>query len=998
MRKLLTAFSTFLLLIQIAVAQETFPVNGVADKREITYAFMHATIQTDAATVINDGTLLIRKNKIVAVGSGVAIPADAVIYNCKGKYIYPSLIDMFSDYGIPVKPAVKNERTPQFLSPAPGAYYWNQAVHPEVEGYRLFAVDAGHAEEWRKAGFGTVLSHQKDGIARGTGVLVTLAAENENDVIIRQNAASVFSFEKGATTQDYPSSLMGAIALLRQLNYDANWYQNTSEREVNISLQAFNEQKKLPQIFDVKDGLNVLRADAIGNEFNTNYIIKGAGDEYRYLNSVKATGSTMILPLKYPELLDVTDPYDALNVSLEQLKNWELAPYNPSYLEKAGITYAFTTDGLKDKRDIHKNIRKAIDAGLSKSYALKAFTEVPARLLNAEKEVGSLKQGMLANFIICSGELFEKENVLLENWVQGKRYILKRNDLPDLRGNYTLNAGDQNFRLKVAGELYTPEYTMFQDSTRRKATVTFSGAVFALSFESMKPGKKGVYRLNGVIDSTGRLAGNGFDLDGNSITWKATMDSIYIPVATVDSSKDTSSPGPIWYPNMAFGFKEIPAAKAVLIRNATVWTNEKEGILKNADVLFSNGKIVKVGNNISAPENAEVVDGTGKHVTAGIIDEHSHIAISHSVNEGTQAVTSEVRIGDVVDPNDINIYRQLAGGVTSSHLLHGSANPIGGQTQLIKLRWGKSAEELKFKPWDGFIKFALGENVKQSHWGDDNVTRYPQTRMGVEQVFMDAFTRAKKYDQSLTSFLVSKDKDKMSPRRDLELDALAEIINKKRFITCHSYVQSEINMLMHVADSFNFTVNTFTHILEGYKVADKMKARGTAASTFADWWAYKYEVMEAIPHNAAILNRMGVVTCINSDDAEMARRLNQEAAKAVKYGNVSEEDALKMVTLNPAIMLHVSDRVGSIKEGKDADLVLWNNHPLSVYAKPLKTFVDGACYYDADRDVELVRQNEKERNRIIQKMLMEKGKGGEAVKPAFRPRLQKHCDDSEVDH
>jgi len=998
MRKLLTAFSTFLLLIQMAVAQETFPVNGVADKREVTYAFTHATIQADAATVISDGTLLIRKNRIIAVGSGISVPKDAVIYNCKGKYIYPSLIDMFADYGIPAKPPVKRERSPQFLSATPGAYYWNQSVHPEVEGYRLFAVDASQSEEWRKAGFGAVMSHQKDGISRGTGVLVALSAENENEVIIKQNAASVFSFEKGASTQDYPSSLMGAIALLRQLNYDAQWYQNTTDREVNISLQAFNDQKKLPQIFDVKDGLNVLRADAIANEFNTNYIIKGAGDEYRYLNSVKATGSAMILPLKYPELLDVTDPYDALNVSLEQLKSWEMEPYNASYLEKAGITYAFTTDGLKDKRDIYKNIRKAIEAGLSKSYALKAFTEVPARLLNAEKEIGSLKQSMLANFIICSAELFEKENVLLENWVQGKRYILKRNDLPDLRGNYTLNAGGQNFRLKVAGDLYSPEYTVLQDSSRRKATVTFSGAVFALSFESMKPGKKGLYRLNGVIDSTGRFAGSGFDMEGAPLSWKASLDSIYIPVTAVDSSKDATAPGQIWYPNMAFGFKEIPSAKAVLIKNATVWTNEKDGVLKNADVLFSNGKIAKVGSNITAPENAEVVDGTGKHITAGIIDEHSHIAISHSVNEGTQAVTAEVRIGDVVDPNDMNIYRQLAGGVTSSHLLHGSANPVGGQTQLIKLRWGKTAEEMKFKPWDGFIKFALGENVKQSHWGDENVTRYPQTRMGVEQVFMDAFTRAKKYDQSLTSFLVSKDKNKVSPRRDLELDALAEIINKKPFITCHSYVQSEINMLMHVADSFNFIVNTFTHILEGYKVADKMKAHGTAASTFADWWAYKSEVMEAIPHNAAILNRMGVVTCMNSDDAEMARRLNQEAAKAVKYGNVSEEDALKMVTLNPAIMLHVSDRVGSIREGKDADLVMWNNHPLSVYAKPLKTFVDGICYFDAERDVLLVQQNEKERNRIIQKMLTEKSKGGESVKPAFRPRLQKHCDDSEVDH
>ena len=270
--------------------------------------------------------------------------------------------------------------------------------------------------------------------------------------------------------------------------------------------------------------------------------------------------------------------------------------------------------------------------------------------------------------------------------------------------------------------------------------------------------------------------------------------------------------------------------------------------------------------------------------------------------------------------------------------------------------------------------------------------------MGVEQVYVDAFTRAINYEKQWNIYNKSKDKAKSPrPTKDLELDAILEILNKKRFITCHSYIQSEINMLMHVADSFKFKVNTFTHILEGYKVADKMKQHGAGASSFADWWAYKYEVMEAIPYNMFLLNKMGVVTAVNSDDAEMARRLNQEAAKGIKYGGVSEEEALKFVTLNPAKLMHVDDRVGSIKVGKDADVVLWNDNPLSIYAHPLKTFVDGICYYDVERDNDLKLQNEKERQRLIQKMIAEKSNpGGEP--PVVKQKKEEHCDDHEHPH
>src|SRR5436190_7710419 len=365
---------------------------------------------------------------------------------------------------------------------------------------------------------------------------------------------------------------------------------------------------------------------------------------------------------------------------------------------------------------------------------------------------------------------------------------------------------------------------------------------------------------------------------------------------------------------------------------------------------------------------------------------------------------------DNINPDYINIYRQLSGGVTTSHILHGSANVIGGQTQLIKLRWGADDEELKFKGADGFIKFALGENVKRSPsavGNSSNNNRYPDTRMGVEQVLVDAFTRAKDYKKAWADYNAAKDKaakDKnpntslQMPRRDLELDALVEVLEKKRFITCHSYVQSEITSSIEIANRMGYKYNTFTHILEGYKVADKMKEHGANASTFSDWWAYKMEVEDAIPYNAAIMQRVGLNVAINSDDAEMARRLNQEAAKIVKYGGVTEEEALKMVTLNPAKMLHVDDRVGSLRNGKDGDVVVWSDNPLSIYAKSLYTIVDGTIYFDRQKDEQMQKEVDAERSRLVKKLNGEKRSGVPTIPAQPSYQIMHTCSDHGHSH
>jgi len=975
-------------------------VNGPADQRHITYAFINATIYADYKTVFNRGDMVVRDGKIIDIGQGISIPQGAVVYDLDGKTIYPSLIDIFSDYGLPEVKKATPKDGPQMESSEKGAYNWNQAVRPEYDAYKEFTNDDKKAEELRKLGFGTVMSVYKDGIVRGTSVLSLLGEEKENELILKNQAASNFSFNKGSSTQDFPNSLMGAIALIRQTYLDAQWYSEGGwKEEYNISLEAFNRLSNLPQVFDAGDKQNELRAARIGKEFGVKYIIKGSGNEFKRLDDIKSIGSPVIVPLNFPEAPDISDPYDAINVTLHDLKAWEMAASNPAMLEEMQVEFALTMSDLKNKADFWKNLRKAVERGLSTQTALKALTYTPARLLGVEKQVGSLNKGMIANFIITSKDLFDKDNAILENWVKGKSFRYVDPHSSDIRGNYSLRtAGGQPLRLKIGGELLKPEASIFEDTASSKLALSRIGHTISFQYELKKLKPEGVYRLTGVIDdSSHSFSGRALLPSGDWGTWAATFDSAFVPAPAKKDSAKKDSVGVVYYPDMAYGWKSLPTPSDVVIRRATVWTNESDGILQQTDVLISGGKIKGIGKNLSVPAGTKEVDGTNLHLTSGIIDEHSHIAVTGAVNEATQASSAEVRIGDVIDADDIQIYRQLAGGVTTSHILHGSANPIGGQTQLIKLRWGQSPEKMKFEGAPGFIKFALGENVKQSHWGDKQVIRFPQTRMGVEQVYLDYFTRAQEYAKQRRDYMNGKSNWAKPPvRRQLELDALAEILEKKRFITCHSYEQSEINMLMHIADTFGFKVNTFTHILEGYKVADKMKAHGVSgASSFSDWWAYKYEVYEAIPQNGAIMHKMGLNVSFNSDDPEMARRLNQEAAKAVKYGGVPEEEAWKFVTLNPAKMLHIDDRVGSIRVGKDADLVLWSDNPLSIYAKPLQTYVDGILYYDMQRDSLLRQEIKTERARIMKKLTDAKAKGEPTKKPGMKLQEIKHCNDSE---
>jgi len=411
-------------------------------------------------------------------------------------------------------------------------------------------------------------------------------------------------------------------------------------------------------------------------------------------------------------------------------------------------------------------------------------------------------------------------------------------------------------------------------------------------------------------------------------------------------------------------------APVILIRNATILT-VSHGTIDKGDILIKDGKIAAVGGTLKAPADAVVIDATGQFVTPGIIDCHSHIAVDGSVNEGSVSVSSMVNILDVLNSDDVAIYRDLAGGVTTANVLHGSANSIGGQTVVIKLRWGQPAASLPFEGALPGIKFALGENPKRSNFRVNGAPeRYPATRMGVEETIRGAFTEARDYKKSWDDYnkrIAAGEKNVIPPRRNLKLDPLVEVLEGKRYVHAHCYREDEILMLLRVAKEFGFRVQTLQHVLEGYKVADEIAAAGTGASTFSDWWAYKVEAYDAIPYNAALMTRRGVLVSINSDDAAEATHLNQEAAKSIRYGGLTHDEALKLVTLNPAIQLGIEKRVGSIDVGKDADLAIYNHDPLSAYAVVQKTLIDGRVYFDREKEQAARPALEKEKKDLLEK-------------------------------
>lgn len=1024
-----------LLFIQSVFAQEsTRKAEGLDENPPAVYALTGATVHTDSATTIEDATIVIIRERITAVGKDVSIPKGAMEIDLAGKHIYPGFVDPHVEFSVD-------------WTSVTGTAYWNDNVRPQLRVSDWFDMDLIEHEDLRKAGICAGLFVPDFGVIRGQSC-VLLAAPVEREVaVLKNNFAQhvLLSVDRRAGRRGYPNSPMGGYALARQAMYDAQWYAEATRiakadpaidrPETNAALEALQPVLNQEQAI-VAETLNeifALRADRFAREFGLRLAIVGSGEEYRHLDEIKNLGRDLILPVNFPKAPEVSSPEAARDVSLESLMHWDIAPENPGRLAKAGVEFSFTATGLKDIGSLLDHVRKATKRGLGKRDALDALTVNPAKFLKLEKQLGKIESGYLSNLVITDRELFDDECKILETWVAGRQFEDEPKPLRELDGRWKISAKGLDLVLIVKtkrGKL-SAEFEKEQDNDNsgdenksgasddddsktskapKLSAASLDGTRLTGAFKSDEFGHSGISQLSLVIEKDGAGQGSIVLPDGEIVIATAEKladendDKNVASDEEKEDSEKTNDEEPVVasfevnYPLGAFGRESAPdQPESVLIKNVTIWTCGEKGKIENGSILFGSGVIKGVYDRDAELPTADVtVNGKGKHITPGIIDCHSHSASDSGINESGQAVTAEVRIGDFIDADAMNIYRQLAGGVTTINVLHGSSNPIGGQNQVLKLRWGALDEDMKFAEAPQGIKFALGENVKRSNSPRQRGApiRYPNTRMGVAEIIENGFRAAKEYRQQQTNW--KENRRGLPPRKDLELEALAEIVEGTRWIHCHSYRQDEILALIRILDKHDITIGTFQHILEGYKVATEMAEHGAMASAFADWWAYKYEVKDAIPYAGALMHRAGVNVSFNSDDSELARHLNHEAAKAVRYGNVSEEEALKFVTLNPAMQLRVDKYVGSIEVNKHADLVIWNGHPLSNLSRCEQTWVDGRKYFDVKDDALARKQTKQKRVTLIQKILasgeeMKTKDKSEADQAKLWPRFDENC-------
>ena len=967
------------------------PVTGIRAVTPGVHAIVGARIVPRPGVSIDSGTVVLRGGRIESVGPSTKVqpPADARIWEGAGRTIYAGLIEPYTHIGLPDSEALRRRSNS----------HWSEHVLADLRAAEAYQANPEALKELRSLGFTAALVVPEAGLFHGRSALVSTADGSLRSVLVRADVAHHIALKNPGTPRAtweevrYPGSLMGAVALIRQTLLDAGWYARVYGRptadqapmetiEALAALGTAVDGSDLV-ILEVSDDRMLRVAAELARAHDLRLAVRGGGAEYRQLDRVKALGIPMILPVNFPAPEDVSDPEDALAASLAALWHWEAAPTNAGRLRAAGVAVALTSDGLLKRADFPARVRRAIDQGLSADDALAAVTTVPAKIFDVAVDLGTVAPGRLAHLVVTDGDLFSSATRILGVWIDGEHHRI--NDFSpnlDLRGTWSvelhLPAQATIAELKITGKIALAaewKSTVHRDSLEiAVGTTRLEGQRLALAFAGDSLGIPGIVRLSGrATDSL--ITGTGQTPAGVDFAWQATRrpaDSPGDSTATVEADSaetdnDWALPPLPPFPPVSFGVTgRPPRPEVLLVRNATIWTSAAAGILEGADLLIRNGLVAAVGYGLKVPAGAVVVDATGKHVTPGLVDAHVHIAAMGGVNEWTQAVSAEVRVRDALNPYDNRIYRHMAQGTTTVHVMHGSSNPIGGQNATIKLRWGADVEGLLFVGAAPTIKFALGENVKHSNRGPYFTTRYPQTRMGVEALIRDRLTAAREYD-------TQRQHSKMV-RRDLELAALVEVLEGTRLIHCHSYRQDEILALIRIADDFGFTVGTFQHVLEGYKVAEVIAAHGAHASTFSDWWAYKFEVIDAIPYNAALMHFAGVGVSLNSDLSNYGGRIHVDAAKAMKYGGVPPAEALHMVTIEPARQLGIEQHVGSLEPGKDADFVIWSESPMSSYTRCEQTWIDGRRYFDLDGDAARRQQVDSERARLLQAILVDGNK------------------------
>lgn len=986
------------------------PVVGLRDNTPQNFALTNIEAIPRPGKSIPAATLLVEGSTITALGVGVKIPDGFKTIDLSGKRVYAGMIDAWSEV------EVSDFDTT--------AGHWNTNITPHRSAV-VAASQSGSDDKLRSQGITSRVLAPKGGIIKGQSCVVQLA-DSEHERLLKETAWQHLSLTvprgSSSSRSRYPNSPMGAVALLRQTLHDASWYRDAWDTysaipslprpEVNRALASLADAFDNGGIFvvDAPNERMAIRADAIARQFSLPMILRGSGREYRALDELAETHRAILLPVDFPSAPDVKTTQASQKTTLQELMHWDLAPENPGRLADLGVDICLTTDGLDNLADFLKQVRLAVSRGLKTDDALAALTTTPAMLLGLDEHIGELKPGMLANFVVTDGDLFADDTEILECWVAGEKFDVAESEskasVEHLVGNWTLTFrnGRTNVSMQVefardkkslVGHLIQPVGSEeSEDESDAADRIKLANLVCerdrlsaSIELREIEPefseGKSRLSLVTILGESEPTILGSMTLPNGQQLPVRVQRHEVKNEDAeqpeeddadsdseeeSNESSPTSDSPTPIWYPLGAYGLAQaVQAEPTVLFRGATIWSCDELGVIEEADLLVRDGLIVEIGSKIKPPDGCVIVDARGKHITPGLIDCHSHMGTDGGINESGQAVTAEVRIGDFIDNSDIQIYRQLAGGLTSSNILHGSANPIGGQNQVIKLRWGSTMQEMKMKEAPGGIKFALGENVKRLQ------TRYPNSRMGVEQIIRDQLLAAREY-QSKWRRWRDGERNSLPPRVDLQLEALAEVQRGERWIHCHSYRQDEIVATLEVLEEFGIQIGTLQHILEGYKVADRMAQHGAMGSSFSDWWAYKFEVFDAIPYNGALMHDRGVVVSFNSDDRELARHLNTEAAKATKYGGVSEEEALKFVTLNPAKQLRIDQFVGSLAVGKHADLAVWSGRPLSTLSRCEQTWIDGRRYFDLNEDQELRQRDSALRAKLIQKALA--GKGG----------------------
>lgn len=878
------------------------------------YAISGARIVTVSGAVIDNGTVVVDDGVIGAVGAGVSAPPGAWVIDGSGKTVYPGLFDALTTLGHGSPPQQPRGGFgfgggPGGAQPDPSTHSWGPEDRPGTSTWLTAAddidADDDRFESWRNAGFTTVVSARHEGLVPGQAAVLNLRSfDRPREMVVATPVAMRVNLrDQSRTYTGYPGSPMGVFAYLKQLYYDAKHYYDAW-----AAYEADPRGKRRPE-WDM--ALEPIRLQ-FDEAWPALFPATSRSDVGRAVETTREMGvkpivygghgtyaaADMLADAGIPVLVDLEWPAPPTDADPEAV---------PSLEQLRLFDRAPTTPAALAEADVPFAF---YTGGLDRpSEALAAVRRAVAQGLSEEDAIRALT--------LAPAEIFGVAD-RLGSVEEGKI------------ANLVVAGGD------------------LLDEDARIETVFVDGEMFDV--------KGADEEADDEEADEGASAGPGAGPRGGGGEARGGRGRRGGPGAGASGPDPAAPPIPM-SPDKG-PYRDDPTT---LIRNATVLTASR-GTLENTDILVRDGKIAEIGTALNAPTGATVVDATGKYVTPGIFDAHSHMA-ALSINEGTVNISSMVTIEDVLRPEDVGMYRALAGGVTTINVLHGSANPIGGGNSVIKLRWGADAADLRVGARKG-IKFALGENTKR----DRNPDRYPATRMGVQDVIRQAFLDTREYMEEWDAYEAGGRRG-VAPRRDLKLEALMEILTGERWVHSHSYRADEILQLLRLAEEFGFTVRTLHHVLEGYKVADEIAVHGAGASTFSDWWAYKVEAYDAIPHNAALMTERGVLVSINSDSGEEIRHLNQEAAKAMKWGGMDEEQALRLITLNPAIQFGIEDRIGSVDEGKDADLAIWEGHPLSMYGKAVQTYVDGKLYFDIDMDRERQEAVQAEKDALVEKHL-----------------------------